>query len=224
MKSNMNDARKVMLGNANNPIPDIITSDLIEEAWNYSALSKVIRFLGKLQLYPSISIDLLISSTDNLVIITHITDIGTELKMSFNVQATFNRNAGEKELGEVLLGLPYPPCPRINQKFKVILIPKSVIAMVDRMPTQELGMNIALIDSTHEFREKEKLGFDMKNVKKIWNAIKKIKIRAGDAIRYPYRHEEQKFRPHDYFLDAQVEKFLEEFVIDKQMALHLGRK
>ena len=46
MKSNMNDERKVRLGNANNPIPDIITPDLVEEAWNYSALSKVIRYLG----------------------------------------------------------------------------------------------------------------------------------------------------------------------------------
>ena len=46
MKSNMNDDRKVMLGNANNPIPNIIKPDMVKEAWNYAALTKVITALG----------------------------------------------------------------------------------------------------------------------------------------------------------------------------------
>ena len=46
MKSNMNDDRKVILGNANNPIPNIIKPDMVKEAWNYAALTKVITALG----------------------------------------------------------------------------------------------------------------------------------------------------------------------------------
>ena len=46
MKSNMNEDRKVMLGNANNPIPNIIKPEMVKEAWNHAAVTKVISTLG----------------------------------------------------------------------------------------------------------------------------------------------------------------------------------
>ena len=47
MKSNMNDDRKVLLGNANNPIPNIIKPEMVKDAWNHAAVTKVISALGK---------------------------------------------------------------------------------------------------------------------------------------------------------------------------------
>ena len=47
MKTNMNEERKVLLGNANNPIPNIIKPEMVKEAWNCAALTKVLTALGK---------------------------------------------------------------------------------------------------------------------------------------------------------------------------------
>jgi len=47
MKSNMNEERKVLLGNANNPIPNIIKPEMVKDAWNCAALTKVLTALGK---------------------------------------------------------------------------------------------------------------------------------------------------------------------------------
>ena len=48
MKSNMNEDRKVLLGNANNPIPNIIKPEMVKEAWNHAAVTKVITALGNI--------------------------------------------------------------------------------------------------------------------------------------------------------------------------------
>ena len=48
------------------------------------------------------------------------------------MKRSFNLKAGEKELGNVLLSMPFPPCQNVVQKFKMILIPKTVIQTVDR--------------------------------------------------------------------------------------------
>ena len=142
--------------------------------------------------------------------------------MSFDFKRTFNLKSGEKELGELLLSMPYPPCQKVIQKFKMIIIPKTVIQTVDRMPIEGLGMNMALVDSTTEHQEQKYFGINMEHVKKTWTAIKRIIISAGDASRKPYHLEEQHFKPFSRFQDAQVERFLEEYIIDKQIALHLG--
>ena len=142
--------------------------------------------------------------------------------MSFDFQRTFNLKSGEKELGELLLSMPYPPCQKVVQKFKMVIIPRTVIQTVDKMPIEGVGMNMALIDSTAEHQEKKCLGINIDHVKKTWTAIKRIIISAGDAHRKPYHLEEQLFKPFSKFQDPQVERFLEEFIVDKQIALHLG--
>lgn len=43
----MNEERKVLLGNANNPIPNIVKPEMVKEAWNMAALTKVLTALGK---------------------------------------------------------------------------------------------------------------------------------------------------------------------------------
>ena len=48
----MNEDRKVILGNSNNPIPNIIKPEMVKEAWNYSALTKVVSALGKVSISP----------------------------------------------------------------------------------------------------------------------------------------------------------------------------
>ena len=118
--------------------------------------------------------------------------------------------------------MPYPPCQSIIQKFKVILIPRAVIESIDRMPANDQKYNVPLIDATAEHAEKVNLGLNINNVKKAWNEVKKTKITAGEAVRQPFKREEIKFRPFDMLLDSQVERFLDEFVLDKQIALHLG--
>ena len=138
------------------------------------------------------------------------------------MKRTLNLESGEKDLAELLLSMPYPPCRNVIQKFKMIIIPKAVIQTIDKLPVEGVGMNIALIDSTVEHQEKKCLGLNMDHVKKTWKAIKRIIINAGDAARKPYNLEEQKFRPFSKFQDPQVERFLEEYIIDKQIALHLG--
>ena len=45
MRSNMNEQRKMVLG-ANNPLPNLISPGEIKEAWDYSALLKVLKSLG----------------------------------------------------------------------------------------------------------------------------------------------------------------------------------
>ena len=142
--------------------------------------------------------------------------------MSFDFKRTFSLKSGEKELGELLLSMPYPPCQKVIQKFKMIIIPKAVIQTVDRMPIEGVGMNMALIDATAEHQEQKFFGINIDHVKKTWTAIKRIIINAGDACRKPYHLEEQLFKPFSRFQDQQVERFLEEFIIDKQIALHLG--
>ena len=144
--------------------------------------------------------------------------------MSFDFQRTFNLKSGEKELGELLLSMPYPPCQKVVQKFKMIIIPKNVIQTVDKMPIEGVGMNMALIDSTAEHQEKKFLGINIDHVKRVWTAIKRIIISAGDAHRKPYHLEEQLFKPFSKFQDPQVERFLEEFIVDKQIALHLVKE
>ena len=81
---------------------------------------------------------------------------------------------------------------------------------------------MALIDATVEHPEKAQFGINMENVNRTWKAIKKMKIRAGETVRRPYQLEEQLFRPFSKFQDPQVEKFIEDFVVDKMIALHLG--
>ena len=139
------------------------------------------------------------------------------------MKRTFNPNAGETELGKMLLGLPYPPCRKVIQKFKIILIPKAVINMADRIPVNDKGMNIALVDSTEEYPEKTMLGLNINYLRRTWNQIKKISISAGTAERKPYQLEKQLFKPFQKFMDSQVERFLDEFIIDKMIALHLGK-
>ena len=51
MKSNMSEDAKLILSQ-DNPIPNIITPDLVKEAWNYAALKRVIDALGMV-LYKS---------------------------------------------------------------------------------------------------------------------------------------------------------------------------
>ena len=89
-------------------------------------------------------------------------------------------------------------------------------------PVEGVGMDMALIDSTIEHQEKTFFGINMEHVNKTWKAIKRIIISAGDQARRPYHLEEQHFRPFSKFQDSQVERFLDDFVIDKQIALHLG--
>ena len=70
---------------------------------------------------------------------------------------------------------------------------------------------------------KKSKGIDIIHVNQTWEAIKKIKIKAGSAVRHPYKNEEILFKPFAVFSDPQIEHFLEEFVMDKQIALHLGQ-
>ena len=104
----------------------------------------------------------------------------------------------------------------------MIIIPKEVIQMVDRCRVDGVGMDIKLIDSTREHPEQQHLGINIDYVKVVWESIKKIRIQAGDAKRQPYKKEEQLFRPFDATHDQQIERFLEDFIQDKQVALHLG--
>ena len=94
--------------------------------------------------------------------------------------------------------------------------------MADRVPTMDRSMNIALVDSTEENREKTFFGMDPERLNQVWDEIRKMEISAGTAMRKPYQNEKQQFKPYQRFMDSQVERFLEEFIIDKQIALHLG--
>ena len=61
--------------------------------------------------------------------------------------------------------------------------------MADRVPTMDRSMNIALVDSTEENREKTFFGMDPERLNQVWDEIRKMEISAGTAMRKPYQNE-----------------------------------